>query len=553
MVSKNELGMRSVVDAARGAFARGAWREAYDALSAAAGAGPLPAEDFERLAVAAYLVGEDDECAHAWEYAHRSALEAGDRATAARCAALLALCLLLKGQVARAGGWLARAERMLAEVGLDCAASGYVLIPRLLGALDAEPSLAADLALRAAEVGRRSADADLRALGVLGHGQALIAMGEMSEGVGRLDEVMVSVTSGEVGPVVAGIVYCAVIIECLRLHDIGRASEWTAALGDWCDTQPDLVPYRGQCLVHRSQLQQIAGRWSEAITTAGAACRYLADPPHPAIGLAYYQQGELHRLRGDLDHAEADYREASRYGHDPVPGIALLELTRGQAPSAVVTIGRALQEYRKPLERPALLAAAVEIRRAAGDLDGARAAAGELTAVAAGGSSAVLLAMAAHALGTVLAGEGDVVAALAELRTAAAAWRSLGMPYEAAHTAAAVGLACAAMGDGAAAALELGNARDAFAELGARPDLARLDVLMSLGVPAGRGAGLSVREREVLAGLAAGQTNREIAETLVISQHTVGRHVESIFAKLGVSSRAAATAYAYRHDLLSRR
>jgi DNA-binding NarL/FixJ family response regulator len=165
----------------------------------------------------------------------------------------------------------------------------------------------------------------------------------------------------------------------------------------------------------------------------------------------------------------------------------------------------------------------------------------------------VLLAMAAYALGTVLAGEGDVVAALAELRPAAAGWRSLGMPYEAAHTAAAVGLACAAMGDRAAAALELGNARDAFAELGARPDLERLDVLMSLGVPAGRGAGLSAREREVLAGLAAGQTNREIAETLVISQHTVGRHVESIFAKLGVSSRAAATAYAYQHDLLSRR
>jgi DNA-binding NarL/FixJ family response regulator len=557
-MSNNELGMRSVVAEARGAFARGTWREACDALSAAAGTGPLAGEDLERLAVAAYLVGEDDVCTHAWEDAHRSALEAGDGARAARCAVLLSLFLFLKGQAAKAGGWLARAERVLGDAGLDCAASGYVLIPRLLGALDTEPSLAADLAVRAAEVGTRFGDADLRALGVLGHGQALIAMGEVAEGVGRLDEVMVSVASGEVGPVMQGIVYCAVIIECLRLHDIGRASEWTAALGDWCDGQPDLVPYRGQCLVHRSQLQQIAGRWSEAITTAGAACRYLADPPHPAIGLAYYQEGELHRLRGDLDRAEADYREANRYGHDPIPGIALLELTRGDAARALVTIGRALQEYRKPLERPALLAAAVEIRRAAGDLDGARAAAEELAAVAAGGSSAVLRAMAAYALGTVLAGDGDVVAALAELRTAAAAWRSLRMPYEAARTAVAVGLACAAMGDGVAAALELSNARDAFAELGARPDVEHLDVLMSVdvrrsGAPADRGPSLSAREREVLAGLAAGKTNREIAETLVISQHTVGRHVESIFAKLSVSSRAAATAYAYEHDLLSRR
>jgi DNA-binding NarL/FixJ family response regulator len=542
--------MRSVVDEARGAFARGAWREAYDALSAVAGAGALAGEDFERLAVAAYLVGEDEVCARAWEDAHRSALGADDGATAARCAVLLSLCLFLKGQVARAGGWLAQAERVLAQADRDCAASGYVLIPKLLGALDAEPSLAGDLAVRAAGVGERSGDADLRALGVLGHGQALIAMGEVAEGVSRLDEVMVSVTSGEVGPVVAGIVYCAVIIECLRLHDIGRASEWTAALGDWCDGQPDLVPYRGQCLVHRSQLQQIAGRWPEAITTAAAARRFLADPPQPAVGLACYQQGELHRLRGDLDRAEADYREASRHGHDPVPGIALLELARGEVPSAVVTIGRALQEYRQPLQRPALLAAAAEIRRAAGDLDGARAAAEELAAVAGGGSSAVLLAMAAHALGTVLAGEGDVVAALAELRTAAAGWRSLGMPYEAARTAVAVGLACAAIGDGVAAALELGNARDTFIELGARPDAERLDVLMSPGVPAGRGAGLSAREQEVLAALAAGQTNREIAETLMISQHTVGRHVESIFAKLGVTSRAAATAHAYQHGLL---
>ena len=550
--------MRSSVDEARGAFARGVWREACDALSAAAAAGPVAGEDFERLAVAAYLVGEDDVCAHAWEDAHRSAIEAGDGATAARCAVLLSLCLFLKGQVARAGGWLARAERVLGDAGVECAASGYVLIPRLLGALGTEPSLAGDLAVQAAEVGERFGDADLRALGVLGHGQALIAMGEVAGGIGRLDEVMVSVAGGEVGPVVRGIVYCAVIIECLRLYDIGRASEWTAALGDWCDAQPDLVPYRGQCLVHRSQLLQIAGRWSEAMTTAGAACRFLADPPHPAIGLACYQQGELHRLRGDLDRAEADYREANRYGHDPVPGIALLELARGGTPSAVVTIGRALQEYRKPLERPALLAAAVEIRRGAGDLDGARAAAEELAAVAAGGSSAVLRAMAAYALGTVLAGEGDVVAALVELRSAAAAWRSLGMPYEAARAAVAVGLACAAMGDGVAAALELGNARDAFAELGARPDVGRLDMLMSVdvggpGAPADRGAGLSAREREVLAGLAAGKTNREIAQTLVISQHTVGRHVESIFAKLGVTSRAAATAYAYEHGLLSRR
>jgi DNA-binding NarL/FixJ family response regulator len=274
------------------------------------------------------------------------------------------------------------------------------------------------------------------------------------------------------------------------------------------------------------------------------------------MGLAYYQRAELHRLSGNLDRADADYRAANRHGYDPVPGMALLELARGDATAAVVMIGRALQERRMTHDRPAMLAAAVEIRRAAGDLLGARGAAEELAAVAAGGSSAALRAMAADALGTVLAGEGDMVAALAELRRAAAAWRSLAMPYEAARTAVVVGLACAAMGDSVAAGLELSNARQVFFELGARPDVERLDALARVGNPGSTtsddpGASLSTREREVLAQLAAGKTNREIAATLVISQHTVGRHVESIFAKLGVTNRAAATAFAYEHHLLA--
>jgi DNA-binding NarL/FixJ family response regulator len=548
----------SKVEAARESFARQAWREACRTFTTAAEDASLTPDDYERLAISAYLTGEDDLCERAWDAAHRAALEAGDPAAAARCSVLLALCLVLKGQMARAGGWLARAERLVDDAGVECAATGYILVPRLLGALDADPSSAADLALEATELGRRFGDPDLQALGVLGHGQALVAMGQVDAGIARLDEVMVSVTGGEIGPVVAGITYCAVIIECLQLHDFARASEWTGALGDWCDAQPDLVPYRGQCLVHRSQLQQIAGRWSDAVSTAEAARRYLADPPHPALGLAYYQEAELHRLRGDLDRAETGYREASRHGHDPTPGLALLELARGGVTAAAVTIGRTLKEHRKTPERLALLAAAVEIRRTAGDLEGARAAADELAAIAARASSTVLEAMAAHALGTVLASEGDMAAALSQLRLAARAWQSLSMPYEAARTAVAVGVACAAMGDGVAASLELDNARAVFAELGARPDLERLAALAGLGdgrsasAATDRGAGLSPREREVLAELAAGKTNREIAETLVISQHTVGRHVESIFTKLDVTSRAAATAYAYEHRLLAK-
>lgn len=537
-------------EAAREAFARKAWREAYAAYAEAAAGGELTAGDHECMAVASYMTGEDDACERAWEAAHRAALDAGANAEAARHAFWLALCLMLRGQMAHAGGWLSRAEAHVADAGGDCAAAGYLLIPEFLGALDGgDAATARDLAVQADEIGKRFGDADLRAFAVLAHGQALVAVGDTTGGTARLDEVMVSVAAGEVGPVTSGIVYCAVILECMAMFDLPRAIEWTGALSAWCDAQPDLVPYRGQCLVHRSQVQQAAGAWTDAIVTAQAACARLADPPHPALGLALYQQAELHRLRGDVDRAADGYREASRNGKDPMPGLALLELARGDFKAAAASINRALHETRTATDRPAMLTAAVEILRAAGDLAGARAAADELTERAGASPSAVLRAMAAQATGAVLVDEGDPASALVPLRDAARTWRSLHMPYEAARTGAVLARACSALGDGTTAALELGNATETFTALGAAADLGGL-----VEAPAAAHAsGLSQREREVLVHLAAGRTNPEIAAALVISQHTVRRHVENIFAKLGVTTRAAATAYAYKHGLLADR
>lgn len=538
--------MSALIERARGSFARREWADACDAFAMA---GELTAADQEQHAVAAYLIGADDTCERAWEAAHRAALEAGEPAEAARCAFWLGLCLMLRGQLAQAGGWLARTQSIIDETGGECAASGYLLIPELLGALHGGDAAGArDLAVRAIEIAKRCGDTDLWAFAVLGLGQALIALGETVGGTARLDEVMVSVTAGEVGPVTSGIVYCAVILECMALFDLPRAAEWTGALSDWCDAQPDLVPYRGQCLVHRSQLQMVAGQWPDAITTAEAACRRLTDPPHPALGLAYYQDGELHRLVGAFDEAEAAYRHASRHGHDPVPGLALLELARGDTSAAVATLRRALHESHSP----ALHVAAVDVFRAAGDVAGARVAADELGTLASRAPSPVLHAMAAQATGAVLIAEGDPAAGLPELRKAARTWQSLHMPYEAARTAVLLGLALAAMGDRTAAELEFDNARGIFTELGARPDLVRLEGLTGPAPASMDDAGLSEREREVLTQLTEGKTNREIAAVLHISQHTVGRHVENVFTKLGVTSRAAATARAYELGLITR-
>lgn len=513
------------------------------------------AREHEQRAIAAYLRGQDDACERALERAHRTAVDEEDVVTAVRCTFWLGMVLLLGGQAAQAGGWLARGERLAAEVD-DCPTAGYLLVPVFLRALsDGDVDTACELARRTAELGKRHDDADLRAFGLLGSGQALLARGDIAAGTALLDEVMVAVTAGEVGAVTAGVVYCAVILACMNIFDLSRASEWTSALTDWCDAQPGLVRYRGQCLVHRSQLQQAAGEWTDAVATAEAARRRLAEPPHPALGFAHYQNAELHRLVGDVERAESAYRAASRHGHDPMPGLALLDRDEGDVDAAAAAIRRALQERKDRSERPTLLAAAVEILRAAGDRDGARRASAELDELASASPAAALRAMADHAGGSILVDAGEVGAGLARLRDAARAWQTLRMPYDGARTAVELARGCAALGDRTAAALELDNAREVFAALGAAPDLARLDAVgvdrpATEPAPAAR---LSARERDVLGHLAAGRTNREIAAALVLSEHTVRRHVENIFSKLGVNSRTAATAHAYEHGLLSDR
>jgi DNA-binding NarL/FixJ family response regulator len=537
----------SPLEQVRAAFAARAWREAADRYATAAESMPLQADDHARRAAAAFLLGDDTACERAWEDAYRSAIEAGDRPAAAQYAWWTAICHLLQGQMAQSAGWLERTRRIVDETG-ECAASGYLLIPDLLRVLGVDPFVAHDLAERAIDIGSQLDDADLRAFGLLGRGQALIAMGRTTDGFNSLDEVMLAVTRGEVAPITVGVVYCAVVLECMAQFDLARASEWTTALAEWCAAQPDLFPFRGQCLVHRSQLQQAAGNWSTAVAVAEDACRHLADPPHPALGLARYQQGELFRLRGEAEQAAAAYRDASRLGRDPMPGMALLEVARGQTAAATASIRRALQEARTAAERPALLSAAADIFGEGGDAPAARSAADELATMASASTAPVLQAMAEHATGTVLILEGEPAAALECLRSAARSWRTLHMPYEGARTGVAIGIACAALSDHTAADLEFRNAHEAFLALGAKPDVDRLAAL-TRNPPSD--AGLSDRERDVLTHLAAGRTNKEIAEALMISPHTVRRHVEHIFTKLGVTNRAAATAHAYEHGLLA--
>jgi DNA-binding CsgD family transcriptional regulator len=517
----------STLGRGREAYAERAWLEAYESLTAAHEVARLAPHDLELLATATFMLGRDDDSIAWLERAHPLYLESGETLRGVRCAVWIGLNLASRGQIGPATGWLGRAQRLLENAG-DCAERGYLLLPAMFQHEAAgDFAAAAAAAGEAVRIGERFGDRDLFALAIHGQGHMLMRGGRIREGLALLDEGMVAVTVEELSPIVTGIVYCGVILACQEVYEVRRAREWTQALSDWWALQPQMVAFTGRCLVHRAEILQLDGSWPDALAEARRAGERFVDTENPAAGLARYRQGELLRLQGNLAAAEDAYKEASGFGWEPQPGLAQLRLAQGL-----------------PIERARLLPAFVEIMLAVGDTDSARRACVELQELAQGFDSAMLTGLVSHAQGALHLAEGDAHAALVALRNARETWHVLEAPYEIARTRVLVGEACRALGDKEAGALELDAARSIFERLGAGPDLARLTVRTS------DSHGLSRRELEVLRLVASGKSNREIASVLVISEHTVARHLQNIFAKLGLSSRAAATAFAFEHDLV---
>jgi ATP/maltotriose-dependent transcriptional regulator MalT len=427
---------------------------------------------------------------------------------------------------------------------------GYLLLPAAeQGLAEGDVERALGAANRAAAIGDRFGDADLMACARHLQGRALIKQGQIKSGLALLDEAMLAVTAGELSPIITGLIYCSVIEACQEVYALNRAREWTSALSRWCEQQPGMVAFTGTCLVRRAEILQVQGAWPDAMTEACRACERSQGANRNPPGTAFYQQAEIHRLRGEFAAAEEAYRSASRLGHDPQPGLALLRTAQGSTDAACVAIRRVLNAATDRWQRTKVLPAYIEVMLAAGEVEEARSASREVDELAAIIDTDALHATAAQGRGAVELAEGDARAALGSLRSAFAAWQRLQVPHAAACVRMLIGLACRTLGDEETAGLEFGAARVAFQQLGAAPDLARLDTYESRASSPQRWH-LTPRELQVLRQVAAGKTNRAIATDLSLSERTIDRHVGNLLTKLDVPSRAAAAAYAYRYKLL---
>ncbi|MFJ5829781.1 LuxR C-terminal-related transcriptional regulator [Streptomyces sp. NPDC093089] len=567
------------VERAREAAGRESWAEAY-ALLRAHDRHPsraLTADDLSVLADAAWWSGHIDESVTARLRAHAAFLAAGDHRGAGLASWWLHFEYAGLGRPAAAAGWLHRARHHLQDLP-PCPEQCF------LAWTDAEEAeqhgdraAALAAARRMTRLALRSGSPDLLALSRQAEAAVLLADGRRAQALALLDDAMCAVSAGELTGMFTGWLYCLALTQCMEAADLGRAVEWTNAAMEWCappwsgrppaDPAPGPAapgapaplpltvpsgenPFRGVCRAHRVQVLDLVGAWDLAEEEARLACREVPVDCLESAAAAYYAAGDVQRRQGRLDAAAVSYAHAHELGRIPQPGLALLRLAQGRADAAVAGVELALACQSDPrhdlLGRARLLAARTEVALAVRDVPGAAQAATDLEALA--GDVPLLRAMADTARGAVALASGE--AALPPLRRALAGWLELRVPYEAAQVRMLLAAACRAAGDEEAAALELGAARAVFERLGAVPDARRATALLSGGKRRRLPGGLTAREAEVLRLVAAGGTNRDIAHALVISEHTVSRHLNNIFAKLGVGSRAAATAYAYAHDLV---
>jgi DNA-binding NarL/FixJ family response regulator len=530
--------VRHTMDAlqrARDAYTRRDWSTALAAYrSVLDEGGAIDPEDRYAVANCSWWLGDVEVALPGLEDAYQAFRATGQFGRAAMAALDIGYTRLLRGEQAPGLGWVARAYEDAAHVpdGVEHGYLAHVGFEDVFGRGDLD---AADEAIeRVRQHAERSGDPTLRALALTGAGRVLVRRARVDEGVAVLDQAMIAAVSDVLDPGWAGNIYCHLMAACIEVSDVRRAAEWTEETARWCQSMPGAGPFLGVCRVHRAQILQLRGQWAEAEREVLTVCEELRHFAVETVAEAYCLHGGLCRLRGDLAGAGEAYAAARALGREPVPGVALLALARGDPANAVSTLHRALSAD-APGDAPGrarLLPALVEAALAAGDIATADAASSELERLAERFGTVGLDSAAATARARVLlrVGRRDDAQRMAE--RAVRGWSALDAPYEVARALQLCAEAREVAGDRERARLERQAARAALRRLGV-PDAEAME-----------GAALTAREREVLALVAQGRSNQDVADTLVLSVRTVERHLESIYRKLGVSGRSARVAAA---------
>jgi len=481
MVETAELG--------RDAMDRHAWAEAMEAFQAADRDGGLAPADLELLGTAAWWAGQPDAATEALERAFAGHTDAGRSGEAATVAMLLAYQHFRRLAGAIGAGWLARAERML-ESEPESSSHARLAVFHAFGALMANRiTNGIELADRAMELARKHHDPDANFMAMSLKGMALVFSGDSQAGLALIDEAATAASSGQLDLRVASDIYCNTIAACRNVGDLKRAGQWAEEGERWMRRQ-SVGGYPGICRVHRAELKMLRGLWSEAEQEARQACEelerfHLLD----AVGYAHYAVGEVRLRMGDLDGAAEAFERAYENGHDAEPGLALLQLARGDIDEAARSIGRALAAtagtdgVADRATRARLLPAQIDIALAAHDLETAGAAVVELESIATDFQRPVFEAGALTGRGELLLGEDRPSEASPILGRSWRLWQETDLPYESARARLRYAEAVAAEGDQGAARRDLRAVRTVFERLGASLDLQRVDALLGEGAP----------------------------------------------------------------------
>ena len=525
--------------AARAAHVRRDWHASYEAFMQAGEDAPLGTDDLDALAIAAWQLGRGKESVRATERVFTQ-LARTDPSSAAMKAVELGLAWLTRGDLNIAQGWMNRARRLL-DGAPEGPTHGYLAYLDAVIATLAQDEQALAVRVNALRELRTRLDVPaLTALGLVAEALAAIGEARMNEAFALLDEAMLPVLAGHVPLDWAGDIYCVVLNQFHHLADLPRMRAWTQSMERWCADFAASDNYGGVCDVHRLQLLVATDDYRQLEARLVAASQALEDVNAWAAGEGYYQLGEVLRLMGEADGAFAAFARARALGIDPQPGEALLRCKQGDSQTAWTDLRVALAGHDR-LGRMRLLRGATEVALARNNLEEAEGYCRELEAGAEAFGTPGFRAWAAQARGAILVQRGEYDDAIAVLQSALREYRIQKSRYETAQVYEWMAVAHRALGHDDTAAADAATAQSIYDQLGVEP--AGICGSASPG-------GLTKRELEILTGIARGATNRQVAQRIFISEKTVARHLANIYAKLGVSSRTAAVAWAREHNLL---